>query len=114
VLGWLPWAALLAGWVLALALEAATLAAALQAVGGRVPLLATVAVYAAARLLWSVVPAAGAPGAAEATLVLALAALGGPLAAAAAAALIVRLLTFWIPAALGALLSGAFEHRLLT
>jgi undecaprenyl-diphosphatase len=114
VLGWLPWAALLGGWVLALALEAATLAAALQAVGGRVPLLATVAVYAAARLLWWVVPAAGAPGAAEATLVLALAALGGPLAAAAAAALIVRLLTFWIPAALGALLSGAFEHRLLT
>jgi undecaprenyl-diphosphatase len=103
------------GWaVLALALEAATLAAALQAVGGRVPLLVTVTVYAALRLLWSVAPGTGAPGAAEGALVLALTALGGPLAGAGAAVMTFRLLTFWIPAACGALLSGAFEHRLLT
>jgi undecaprenyl-diphosphatase len=103
------------GWaVLALVLEAATLAAALHGVGGRVPILATVTVSAALRLLWSVVPATGAPGAAEAALVLALAALGGPLASACAAVVTFRLLTFWIPAASGALLSGAFEHRLLT
>ena len=42
---------------------AGTLAAAMQAVGGRVPLLATVTVFAALRLLWSLAPATGAPGA---------------------------------------------------
>ena len=108
------WAAQVGWAVLALALEAATLAAALQAVGGRVPLLVTVTVYAALRLLWSVAPGTGAPGAAEGALVLALTALGGPLAGAAAAVMTFRLLTFWIPAACGALLSGAFENRLLT
>ena len=109
-----PWGAQLGWSVLAIALEAAALAAALQGVGGRVPVLATVTVYAALRLLWSLVPVAGAPGAADIALLLALSALGAPLASACAAVVTFRLLTFWIPAGLGSLLSGGFEHRLLT
>jgi undecaprenyl-diphosphatase len=103
------------GWsALGLALEAATLATALQGVGGRVPVLTTVAVYAALRLLWSLLPLLGAPGAADVALLLALTALGAPLASACAAVVVFRLLTFWIPAGLGSMLSAGFEHRLLT
>jgi membrane-associated phospholipid phosphatase len=109
-----PWAAQVAWSVLGLALSAATFAAALQAVGGRVPLLATVTVVATLQLLWSIAPVTAAPGAADVALVLALAALGGPLASACAAVITFRLLTFWIPAALGSLLSASFEHRLFT
>ena len=100
------------GWtVAAVALEAAALAAALHAVGGAVPLLATAAVYGGLHLLWSVLPVTAAPGAAEVALVLALSTLGAPLASACAAALVFRLLVFWIPAVAGALLSARFEHR---
>jgi undecaprenyl-diphosphatase len=103
------------GWsALGLLLEAATLVAALEAVGAGVRVLDAVAVYATLRLLWSLVPVAGAPGAADLTLLLVLTALGAPLASACAAVVTLRLLTFWIPAALGLLLSSAFEHRLLT
>ena len=109
-----PWGAQLGWSALAIALEAAALAAALQGVGGRVPVLATVTVYAALHLLWSLVPVTGAPGAADIALLLALSALGAPLASACAAVVTFRLLTFWIPAGLGSLLSGGFEHRLLT
>jgi undecaprenyl-diphosphatase len=100
------------GWaVVGVGLEGAALAAAVHAVGGPVPLLTTASVYAGLHLLWSVLPATGAPGAAEVALVLALSALGTPLAGACAAALVFRLLTFWIPAVLGGLLSARFEHR---
>jgi undecaprenyl-diphosphatase len=109
-----PWGAQLGWSALAIALEAAALAAALQGVGGRVPVLATVTVYAALHLLWSLVPVTSAPGAADIALLLALSALGAPLAGACAAVMTFRLLTFWIPAALGSLLSSGFEHRLLT
>ena len=86
----------------------------MHAVGGNVPLPTTVAVYAALHLLWSVVPVTGMPGAADVSLLLGLMALGAPLAPACAAVAAFRLLTFWIPAGLGALLSARFEHRLLT
>jgi uncharacterized membrane protein YbhN (UPF0104 family) len=103
------------GWsALGLVLEAATLVAALQAVGGALPVLDTVAVYATLHLLWSLLPVTGAPGAADVALLLALTALGAPLASACAAVVTFRLVTFWIPAALGAMLSAGFEHRLLT
>jgi undecaprenyl-diphosphatase len=103
------------GWsALGLLLEAATLAAALEAVGAGVPVLDAVAGYAVLRLLWSLLPVAGAPGAADVSLLLVLTALGAPLASACAAVVTLRLLTFWIPAALGSLLSRGFEHRLLT
>jgi undecaprenyl-diphosphatase len=101
-----------AGWsVVGVALEGAALAAAMHAVGASLPVLATASVYAGLHLLWALLPATGAPGAAEVTLLLALTALGAPLADACAAALAFRLLVFWIPAVLGTLLSARFEHR---
>jgi undecaprenyl-diphosphatase len=111
-----PWSwGPLLGWsVLGVGMEAATLAAALHAVRGNVPLLTTVTVYAALHLLWSALPVTGMPGAADVSLLLVLMALGAPLAAACAGVVAFRLLTFWIPAALGALLSARFEHRLFT
>lgn len=108
------WGALVGWSAVALLLEAATLIAALEAVGAGVPILDAAAVYAALRLLWSLVPVAGAPGAAEIALLLVLSALGAPLASACAAVVMLRLLTFWIPAALGSFLSARLEHRLLT
>jgi undecaprenyl-diphosphatase len=100
------------GWSLAgVVLEAAALAAAMHAAGGSVPLLATASVYGTLHLLWSVLPVTGAPGAAEVVLVLALTALGAPLASACAAALVFRVLTVWVPAVLGWLLTARLEHR---
>lgn len=111
--GWKWWPQL--GWAtLGVALEAAVLAATVHAVGGDVPLLATTTVYGALHLLWSVLPATGMPGAADVALLLALLSLGAPLASACAGVLAFRLLTFWIPAGLGSLLSVRFEHRHLT
>jgi glycosyltransferase 2 family protein len=108
-----PWRRVVqVGWsVVAVALEGATLVAAMHAVGGSVPLVVTASVYAALHLLWSVLPVTGAPGAAEVALVLALTALGAPLAAACAATLAFRLLTFWIPALAGHLLTVRFDRR---
>jgi glycosyltransferase 2 family protein len=103
------------GWAsLGVAVEAAVLAATVHAVGGDVPLLATTTVYGALHLLWSVLPVTGMPGAADVALLLALLSLGAPLAGACAGVLAFRLLTFWIPAGLGSLLSVRFEHRHLT
>ena len=103
------------GWaVLGVTLEASALAAALHAVGGDVPLLATATVYGGLHLLWSVLPVTGVPGAADIALVLALTALGAPLASACAGVVAFRLLTFWVPAALGSLLSARLEHRFVT
>jgi glycosyltransferase 2 family protein len=111
--GWNWWAQL--GWAsLGVALEAAVLAATVHAVGGDVPLLATTTVYGALHLLWSVLPVTGMPGAADVALLLALLSLGAPLAGACAGVQAFRLLTFWIPAGLGSLLSVRFEQRHLT
>ncbi|MGK5173930.1 phosphatase PAP2 family protein [Geodermatophilus sp. CPCC 205761] len=100
------------GWsTVGVVLEGAVLAAAMHAAGGSVPLLATASVYAALHLLWSVLPVTGAPGCAEVTLLLALTALGAPLASACAAALVFRVLVSWIPAVLGWLLTARLEHR---
>jgi undecaprenyl-diphosphatase len=103
------------GWsVLGVALEAAALAATLHAVGGDVPLLATATVYATLHLLWSVLPVTGMPGAADVALLLAFSSLGAPLASACVGVVAFRLLTFWIPAALGSLLFARFEYRFVT
>ncbi len=111
--GWKWWPQL--GWAsLGVALEAAALAAAVHAVGADVPLLATVAVYGALHLLWSVLPATGLPGAADVGLLLTLTSLGAPLASACAGVLAFRLLTYWVPAGLGSLLAARFEHRFVT
>ena len=91
------------GWAaLGTALEVAALACAVEAAGGRAAVLAVAAGYATLRVLWTVLPPTALPGAAEAALVALLVALGVPLADACAAVLIARALTFWIPAALGA------------
>jgi undecaprenyl-diphosphatase len=54
------------------------------------------------------------PGAADVALLLALTALGAPLASACAGVIAFRLLTFWIPAALGSLLVARFEYRFVS
>jgi undecaprenyl-diphosphatase len=96
----------------AIALEAAALVAALHGVGGHVPVTVTAAVYTVMRLLWAALPVAGAPGIAEASLTLALIALGEQLAIACAGVLIFRLFTFWAPAVIGSFLAARFAHRL--
>jgi len=102
------------GWsVLAVVLEAAALASALHAAGGDVVLLETLSVYAVLHLLWSVLPVTGTPGAADLVLLAVLTALGAPLASACAAVLAFRLVSFWLPAATGALLVRRFERHLL-
>jgi undecaprenyl-diphosphatase len=102
------------GWsVAAVVLEAAVLAAVLHAVGGGLSLLETLSLYAVLHLVWSAVPVTGTPGAADLVLLIVLTSLAAPLAAACAAVLAFRLLTFWFPAAVGALLNGPFERRLL-
>lgn len=105
------WAAQLSWSVLGVALEAATLAAALHGVGGQVAVLATATVYGALHLLWWAVPVTGAPGAADVALLLGLSALGAPLASAAVGVVVFRLLAFWLPAAAGTLLTARFERR---
>ncbi|SOC46205.1 undecaprenyl-diphosphatase [Blastococcus aggregatus] len=101
------------GWsAAAIALEAAALVAALHGVGGHVPVTVSAAVYTVLRLFWVALPATGAPGIAEVSLVLALTALGEPLTSACAGVLVFRLLTFWAPAVLGSLLAARFAHRL--
>jgi undecaprenyl-diphosphatase len=104
------WAALIGWSALGIALEAAAFAATVHAVGGDVPLLAITTVYAVLRLLWTVLPESGLPGAGEVTLLLALTALGAPLAGACAAVLFFRLLTFWAPVGIGAALIGTERH----
>ncbi|MGY2003692.1 phosphatase PAP2 family protein [Blastococcus sp. SYSU DS1024] len=96
------WAAQVGWAATATALEAAVLVCAVEAAGGRAAVLAVAAGYAGLRLLWTALPLTGLPGAAEAALLALLVALGVPLADACAAVLITRALTFWFPAALGA------------
>ena len=98
------WAALVAWSAAGIALEGAALAAALHAVGADVPLLASTTVYAVLRLLWVLVPELALPGAGEVALLLALTALGAPLADGCAAVLVYRLLAFWLPVTGGAVL----------
>ncbi len=107
------WGGLLGWSAVGIALEAAALGAALHAVGGGLPLLETASVYAVLHMVWTLVPVTAAPGASDVALLLALTALGTPLASACAAVMVCRLLTFWFPAALGSLLGGRLEHRLV-
>jgi membrane-associated phospholipid phosphatase/uncharacterized membrane protein YbhN (UPF0104 family) len=107
------WAAVIAWAAVGIGLEAATLAAALHAVGGGLPLMETISLYAVLHMIWTLIPVTGAPGAADVALLLALTALGVPLAGACAAVVTLRLLTFWLPASAGSLLSARLEHRLV-
>jgi undecaprenyl-diphosphatase len=107
------WGAVVGWSAVGIGVEAAALAAAVHAVGSGLPLLETVSVYAVLHMLWTLVPVTAAPGAADVALLLALTALGAPLASACAAVLVFRLLTFWLPAAFGSLSATRLEHRLV-
>lgn len=103
-----------AAWaVLAVLLEAGVLAASTRVVGATPAVVAVAAAWCVARLLPPLVGVPAAPGAVDVLLVLALVALGLPLAAAATAVLLARLLVVWLPMALGAVLAGRLEGRLL-
>jgi len=105
------WLALVGWSALGTALEGGALAAALHAVGADVPLLASSAAYAVLRLVWTLVPELALPGAGEVALLLAMTALGAPLADACAAVLFYRALAFWLPVGIGALvLRSAQRH----
>ncbi|MGY1739583.1 MULTISPECIES: phosphatase PAP2 family protein [unclassified Blastococcus] len=99
------WSALCVG------LEAGVLVCAAEVAGGQPDPVAVAAGYAALRAVWSALPVTGLPGLAEAGLLLLLTALGAPAAPACAAVLAARVLTFWLPAALGASVERAAEHR---
>jgi uncharacterized membrane protein YbhN (UPF0104 family)/membrane-associated phospholipid phosphatase len=107
------WCALLGWSAVGIALEAAVLACALHAVGAGLPLLGTASVYAVLHMLWTLLPATGAPGAADVALLPCLTGLDVPLASACAGVVVLRLVTFWTPAAVGSLLSARLEHRLV-
>lgn len=107
------WAAQLTWAALGFACEASALTSILHGLHGGLPVLTSVSIYALLRLFWAALPVAGAPGLAEAQLLLALTAAGAPVAAAGASVLAVRVLIFWLPAALGWALSGRLEHRML-
>jgi undecaprenyl-diphosphatase len=63
--------------------------------------------------MWAALPLTGAPGLAEAELLLVLTGAGAHLAAAGAVVLFLRVLTYWLPAALGWALSDRLERHLL-
>jgi undecaprenyl-diphosphatase len=107
------WGAVVGWSSVSVVLEAAALAAGVHAMGSGLPLLETLSVYALLHMLRTMLLVASAPGAADVGLLLALTALGAPLASACAAVLVFRLLTFWVPAALGSLLRSRLEHRLV-
>jgi glycosyltransferase 2 family protein len=107
------WGAVMGWSALGVGLEAAALASAVHAVGSGLPLLETVSVYALVHMIWTVLPVTAAPGAADVGLLLALTALGAPLASACAAVVVFRLLTYWLPAVPGSLLGAQLERRLV-
>jgi glycosyltransferase 2 family protein len=102
------------GWLaLAATCEALAFSAALHSTGAGLPSLTAAAGFLVLRLLWAVLPAAGAPGLADLTLVLVVTALGVPTGAAVAGVVLFRLLAFWLPALTGTVLAARLEHRLL-
>jgi undecaprenyl-diphosphatase len=106
-------AALAAGAGLAAAADGLAFAAVLDGVGADVPVLIVAALAILAPLLWSTLPPAGGAGAVELLLLAGLVALGVPIATACAGVLLHRLLTWWLPAAIGALTAPHLQHRLL-
>ncbi len=106
-------AALAAGAGLAAAADGLAFAAVLDGVGADVPVLVVAALAILAPLLWSALPPAGGAGAVELLLLAGLVALGVPIATACAGVLLHRLLTWWLPAGIGALTAAHLQHRLV-
>jgi glycosyltransferase 2 family protein len=94
--------------VLALALG---LAACLEAFGASPPLAHVVATYLVATVVGTVSPTPGGVGAFEATVAAGLTGLGVQASAAVPAVLAFRLLTFWLPIPVGAVLFGVLRHE---
>jgi glycosyltransferase 2 family protein len=107
-------AAPLVGWLsIALGCEALAFAALLHGVGADLEPLVAAAAYLTLRALWSLLPGAGGPAVAEASLVLLLTSLGGAPATAAGGVVLFRLLSYWLPSLVGSLLAARLERRLL-
>lgn len=89
------------------ALQAAGLAAVGTALGLPVPAWHMALAYLAATVAVALIPTPGGIGSVEAALVLALVAVGGPVAVATAVVLAFRIITVWVPLLPGALTLGA-------
>jgi uncharacterized membrane protein YbhN (UPF0104 family) len=89
------------------ALQAAGLAAVGQALGLSVPPAHMALAYLAATVAVALVPTPGGLGSVEAALIIALVAVGGPVAVATAVVLAYRIITVWLPLLPGALTLGA-------
>ncbi|MFJ4624156.1 YbhN family protein [Streptomyces sp. NPDC088812] len=89
------------------ALQAAGLAAVGRALGLPVPATHMAVAYLAATVAVALVPTPGGIGSVEAALVVALVAVGGPVAVATAVVLAFRIVTVWLPLLPGALTLGA-------
>ncbi|MDX2543540.1 lysylphosphatidylglycerol synthase transmembrane domain-containing protein [Streptomyces sp. WI04-05B] len=89
------------------ALQAAGLAAVGTALGLPVPAWHMALAYLAATVAVALIPTPGGIGSVEAALIVALVAVGGPVAAATAVVLAFRIITVWVPLLPGALTLGA-------
>ncbi|WP_055534362.1 lysylphosphatidylglycerol synthase transmembrane domain-containing protein [Streptomyces graminilatus] len=89
------------------ALQAAGLAAVGTALGLPVPALHMALAYLAATVAVALIPTPGGIGSVEAALIVALVAVGGPVAVATAVVLAFRIITVWVPLLPGALTLGA-------
>ncbi|RKN37089.1 lysylphosphatidylglycerol synthase transmembrane domain-containing protein [Streptomyces hoynatensis] len=92
-------------------LQAAGLVAVALSLGLGVPAGHVVLAYLAASVLAAAVPSPGGIGSVDASLVLALAAIGAPVGAATSTVLAYRTVTVWLPLLPGALLLGALVRR---
>ncbi|MDT0309360.1 lysylphosphatidylglycerol synthase domain-containing protein [Streptomyces sp. DSM 44917] len=92
-------------------LQAAGLVAVARAFRLDVPDAHVVLAYLAASVVAAAVPSPGGLGSVDASLVLALAATGAPVAAATSAVLAYRVITVWLPLLPGALVLGALVRR---
>ncbi|MEH0416911.1 lysylphosphatidylglycerol synthase transmembrane domain-containing protein [Streptomyces sp. B21-083] len=89
------------------ALQAAGLAAVGTAMGLPVPAWHMALAYLAATVAVALIPTPGGIGSVEAALIVALVAVGGPVAVATAVVLVFRIITVWVPLLPGALTLGA-------
>ncbi|NEC88621.1 lysylphosphatidylglycerol synthase transmembrane domain-containing protein [Streptomyces sp. SID12501] len=89
------------------ALQAAGLAAVATALGLPVPAWHVALAYLAATVAVALIPTPGGIGSVEAALIVALVAVGGPVAVATAVVLAFRIITVWVPLLPGALTLGA-------
>ncbi len=93
------------------ALQAAGLVAVALSMGLRLPVAHVVLAYLAATVVAAFVPTPGGLGSVDAALVVAMVAIGAPVAAATATVLAYRVITVWLPLLPGALVLGVLVRR---